>query len=179
MNILDNIFNFINNNTFCSIIVLIIGLIFSLHIIRKCFKLINAIIEIISAKAEEIRLKTKLAEEKENDTSGTLGYRLEVTNEIYNFVSFLVANEIVRIFEYYAYLNEPYVINKFDEDLEKICSNVFEMIKPEVFTNSDLLITKEALMSFITKRATVMFLQTMFAHNIKIRQPGFNTTDDS
>ena len=99
---------------------------------------------------------------------------------MYNFISFLIANEIVRTFESYTSLNVPYVVNKFDEDLEKISSSVFKMLKPEIFVNTDLLITKEALMEFIAKRTTVMLLQTMISHNMKIRSPGTNDmTGDS
>ena len=156
MNILNNIFDFINNNVFFSIVALIFLTIFSIYILRKCFKLIN------------------------NAPKGDLAYRLDVTNEMYNFISFLIANEIVRIFESYASLNLPYVVNKFDEDLEKICATVFEMLKPEIFEDPDLLITKEALMKFIAKRTTIMLLQTMISHNMKVRSPGTNNmTDDS
>lgn len=180
MNILNNIFDFINNNVFFSIIALIFLTIFSIYIFRKCFKLINVIINVISAKADEIRIRNEQTKHSINAPKGDLAYRLDVTNEMYNFISFLIANEIVRIFESYASLNLPYVVNKFDEDLEKICATVFEMLKPEIFEDPDLLITKEALMKFIAKRTTIMLLQTMISHNMKVRSPGTNnTTDDS
>lgn len=178
MNILNNIFDFINNNVFFSIVALIFLTIFSIYILRKCFKLINAIINVISAKADEIRIRNEQTKHSINAPKGDLAYRLDVTNEMYNFISFLIANEIVRIFESYASLNLPYVVNKFDEDLEKICATVFEMLKPEIFEDPDLLITKEALMKFIAKRTTVMLLQTMFSHNMKIRSPGTNNMTD-
>lgn len=180
MNILNNIFDFINNNMFFSIVALIFLTIFSIYILRKCFKLINAIINVISAKADEIRIRNEQTKHSINAPKGDLAYRLDVTNEMYNFISFLIANEIVRIFESYASLNLPYVVNKFDEDLEKICATVFEMLKPEIFEDPDLLITKEALMKFIAKRTTIMLLQTMISHNMKVRSPGTNNmTDDS
>lgn len=178
MNILNNIFDFINNNVFFSIVALIFLTIFSIYILRKCFKLINAIINVISAKADEIRIRNEQTKHSINAPKGDLAYRLDVTNEMYNFISFLIANEIVRIFESYASLNLPYVVNKFDKDLENICSTVFEMLKPEIFEDPDLLITKEALMKFIAKRTTVMLLQTMFSHNMKIRSPGTNNMTD-
>ena len=178
MNILNNIFDFINNNVFFSIVALIFLTIFSIYILRKCFKLINAIINVISAKADEIRIRNEQTKHSINAPKGDLAYRLDVTNEMYNFISFLIANEIVRIFESYASLNLPYVVNKFDEDLEKICATVFEMLKPEIFEDPDLLITKEALMKFIAKRTTIMLLQTMFSHNMKIRSPGTNNMTD-
>ena len=178
MNILNNIFDFINNNVFFSIVALIFLTIFSIYILRKCFKLINAIINVISAKADEIRIRNEQTKHSINAPKGDLAYRLDVTNEMYNFISFLIANEIVRIFESYASLNLPYVVNKFDEDLEKICVTVFEMLKPEIFEDPDLLITKEALMKFIAKRTTIMLLQTMFSHNMKIRSPGTNNMTD-
>lgn len=180
MNILNNIFNFINNNIFFSIVTLIFLTIFSIYIVRKFFKLVNTIIDIISAKTDEIRLRNKQTKQSIDNPNGDLAYKLSVTNEMYNFISFLIANEIVRTFEAYASLNVPYVVNKFDEDLEKISSSVFKMLKPEVFVNTDLLITKEALMEFIAKRTTVMLLQTMISHNMKIRSPGTNDiTDDN
>lgn len=180
MNILNNIFDFINNNVFFSIVALIFLTIFSIYILRKCFKLINAIINVISAKADEIRIRNEQTKHSINAPKGDLAYRLDVTNEMYNFISFLIANEIVRIFESYASLNLPYVVNKFDEDLEKICAAVFAMLKPEIFEDPDLLITKEALMKFIAKRTTIMLLQTMISHNMKVRSPGTNNmTDDS
>lgn len=180
MNILNDIFNFINNNVFFSIVALIFLTIFSIYILRKCFKFINAIINVISAKADEIRIRNEQTKHSINAPKGDLAYRLDVTNEMYNFISFLIANEIVRIFESYASLNLPYVVNKFDEDLEKICATVFEMLKPEIFEDPDLLITKEALMKFIAKRTTIMLLQTMISHNMKVRSPGTNNmTDDS
>lgn len=178
MNILNNIFDFINNNVFFSIIALIFLTIFSIYILRKCFKLINAIINVISAKADEIRIRNEQTKHSINAPKGDLAYRLDVTNEMYNFISFLIANEIVRIFESYASLNVPYAVNKFDEDLENICSTVFAILKPEIFEDPDLLITKEALMKFIAKRTTVMLLQTMFSHNMKIRSPGTNNMTD-
>ena len=180
MNILNNIFDFINNNVFFSIIMLIFLTIFSIYILRKCFKLINTIINVISAKADEIRIRNEQTKHSINAPKGDLAYRLDVTNEMYNFISFLIANEIVRIFESYASLNVPYAVNKFDEDLENICSTVFAILKPEIFEDPDLLITKEALMKFIAKRTTIMLLQTMISHNIKVRSPGTNNmTDDS
>lgn len=178
MNVLNNIFDFINNNAFFSIIALIFLTIFSIYILRKCFKLINAIINVISAKADEIRIRNEQTKHSINAPKGDLAYRLDVTNEMYNFISFLIANEIVRIFESYASLNVPYAVNKFDEDLENICSTVFAILKPEIFEDPDLLITKEALMKFIAKRTTVMLLQTMFSHNMKIRSPGTNNMTD-
>lgn len=178
MNILNNIFDFINNNVFFSIVALIFLTIFSIYILRKCFKLINAIINVISAKADEIRIRNEQTKHSINAPKGDLAYRLDVTNEMYNFISFLIANEIVRIFESYASLNVPYAVNKFDEDLENICSTVFAILKPEIFEDPDLLITKEALMKFIAKRTTVMLLQTMFSHNMKIRSPGTNNMTD-
>lgn len=178
MNILNNIFDFINNNVFFSIVALIFLTIFSIYILRKCFKLINAIINVISAKADEIRIRNEQTKHSINAPKGGLAYRLDVTNEMYNFISFLIANEIVRIFESYASLNVPYAVNKFDEDLENICSTVFAILKPEIFEDPDLLITKEALMKFIAKRTTVMLLQTMFSHNMKIRSPGTNNMTD-
>ena len=180
MNILNNIFDFINNNVFFSIVMLIFLTIFSIYILGKCFKLINSIINVISAKADEIRIRNEQTKHSINAPKGDLAYRLDVTNEMYNFISFLIANEIVRIFESYASLNLPYVVNKFDEDLEKICATVFEMLKQEIFEDPDLLITKEALMKFIAKRTTIMLLQTMISHNMKVRSPGTNNmTDDS
>lgn len=178
MNILNNIFDFINGNVFFSIVALIFLTIFSIYILRKCFKLINAIINVISAKADEIRIRNEQTKHSINAPKGDLAYRLDVTNEMYNFISFLIANEIVRIFESYASLNVPYAVNKFDEDLENICSTVFAILKPEIFEDPDLLITKEALMKFIAKRTTVMLLQTMFSHNMKIRSPGTNNMTD-
>ena len=178
MNILNNIFDFINNNVFFSIVALIFLTIFSIYILRKCFKLINTIINVISAKADEIRIRNEQTKHSINAPKGDLAYRLDVTNEMYNFISFLIANEIVRIFESYASLNVPYAVNKFDEDLENICSTVFAILKPEIFEDPDLLITKEALMKFIAKRTTVMLLQTMFSHNMKIRSPGTNNMTD-
>lgn len=178
MNILNNIFDFINNNVFFSIVALIFLTIFSIYILRKCFKLINSIINFISAKADEIRIRNEQTKHSINAPKGDLAYRLDVTNEMYNFISFLIANEIVRKFESYASLNVPYAVNKFDEDLENICSTVFAILKPEIFEDPDLLITKEALMKFIAKRTTVMLLQTMFSHNMKIRSPGTNNMTD-
>ena len=101
MNILNNIFDFINNNVFFSIVALIFLTIFSIYILRKCFKLINAIINVISAKADEIRIRNEQTKHSINAPKGDLAYRLDVTNEMYNFISFLIANEIVRIFESY------------------------------------------------------------------------------
>lgn len=181
MNILNDIFNFINNNIFFSIVALIFMVILSIYIIRKCFKLINAVINIITAKADEIKLRNEETKRSRTAPKGDLAYRLGVTNEMYNFITFLIASEIVRIFESYASLSVPYVVNKFDEDLEKVCSIVFSTLKPEIFENPDLLITKEALMKFIAKRTTVMLLQTMISHNLRVRSPGGlnNMTDDN
>ena len=169
MKIFNNIIEWVNNTTWIQIILLIIASIFSIYVLKLVFSFINSSINFLKEKSRKLTIENREKLNLNTTPSLTIDRRIDITNAIFDLIAFMIANEIYSVFKPYQTLGTPYQINKFDEDLTNISKTVFEGLKVDLFTDPNILVTKEYLMAYITKRTTSMLLDNMIMHNLQIR----------
>lgn len=177
MTIFNNIFEFIQSTMWMQIILFSITVILCITLISKFFKLINSIIKLINSKATQHELENDAFINSSNTPTLSIYDRIDVTNKLFDLISFMISNEIYRVFKDYQMLKEPYIINNIDDDLKKICETVFSGIKKEVYSDPDLLIEDSYIIEYLTKRATVMMFDMMLTYNLTLNKSESSADD--
>ena len=111
-----------------------------------------------SKKIKEITDKSnQIINEAKDDGKPTLeiDQRIKCTRELLTLIDDTVALELVNNKRYEIFLNANVNNRDVDKDIEEIASNVFNSLKPEIFSDKNLVMTEEYLMKYIQKRTFV------------------------
>lgn len=84
--------------------------------------------------------------------------RIKCTRELLTLIDDTVTLELVNNKRYEIFLDKRGKNMDIDKDIEEISKTVFNSIKPEIFSDKNLVMTKEYLMRCITKRTFVAVL---------------------
>jgi ribonucleotide reductase alpha subunit len=84
--------------------------------------------------------------------------RIKCTRELLTLIDDTVTLELVNNKRYEIFLDKRGKNMDIDKDIEEISKAVFNSIKPEIFSDKNLVMTKEYLMRCITKRTFVAVL---------------------
>lgn len=160
----------INNSKFLSVLVSFIIIIFAINFITYIVKLFGDIRSYIVNKSNSYYLANQKNTRKDNSTL-PMPDRIELTNDVLDLISFMINNEIVTEMKTYISLSNPYVISNIDKDAATIAERVFKGINENLFTDPDLVLTKEYLISFITKKTLTTLLDVTQQHNSNLRNP--------
>ena len=98
-----------------------------------------------------------------------LSDRTITTTELFNLCNVLVDSEIYKTMQTCMTLHQKYDLIHLDTDIQIIGNKVFKSIKPEVFTNKDLIVTSDALMEYITERTILRLLNIATEYNNSLR----------
>lgn len=173
--IITNLFNIINNSKLLTIILSVIIVILAICSISYIIKLLSNIRAYVVNVSNSYYLSNQKNTRKDNSTL-PMPDRIELTNDVLDLISFMINNEIVTEMKTYISLNNPYIISNLDSDTENISERVFKGINENLFDDPDLVLTKEYLMSFITKKTLTTLLDVTHQHNANLRNP--QSTED-
>ena len=97
------------------------------------------------------------ANEHKDDDKPTLeiDQRIKCTRELLTLIDDTVALELINNKRYEIFLGGKQNFRDVDSDIEEIAMNVFKSLKPEVFSDKNLVMTEEYLMKYIQKRTFV------------------------
>ena len=90
--------------------------------------------------------------------------RLNYTKSLFNFIDMLVDTELIYFKKNELYLkdgdgNKSHLKNTdFDVVIETISKNVFESLKPEIYSMDDNILTEKCIMEYIQKRTVMTYL---------------------
>ena len=92
-----------------------------------------------------------------NDNKPTLeiGQRIKCTRELLTLIDDTVSLELINNKRYEIFLSSNINNRDIDKDIEDIARSVFESLRPEVFSDKNLVMTEEYLMKYIQKRTFV------------------------
>lgn len=92
-----------------------------------------------------------------NDNSPTLeiDQRIKCTRELLTLIDDTVTLELINNKRYEIFLSSNVNNRDIDKDIEDIARSVFESLRPEVFSDKNLVMTEEYLMKYIQKRTFV------------------------
>ena len=92
-----------------------------------------------------------------NDNKPTLeiDQRIKCTRELLTLIDDTVALELINNKRYEIFLNTNVNNRDIDKDIEEIARSVFNSLRPEVFSDKNLVMTEEYLMKYIQKRTFV------------------------
>lgn len=127
-------------------------------------RLLSTITNCINSKAKKYETETLSIIKKDQGTDGVFNN----TNNILSIIDFLIEKEIDMKMHKLSYDEKTYNILKLDDDIKKISGLVFEAISKDAFdiaTNATIL-TKDYILSYITKQTTLMFTQEITKFNI-------------
>ena len=91
------------------------------------------------------------------------------TTDIFQIIRALIENEIMVILEKPIQLHETYNLIKFDEDSNKIGTNVYEALDKDIFKKGNTVLTPEYIQKFIIHETITIFLNSINTHNASIR----------
>lgn len=81
--------------------------------------------------------------------------RIKCTRELLTLIDDTVALELINNKRYEIFLGGKQNFRDVDSDIEEIATNVFNSLRPEVFSDKNLVMTEEYLMKYIQKRTFV------------------------
>lgn len=92
-----------------------------------------------------------------NDNSPTLeiDQRIKCTRELLTLIDDTVTLELINNKRYEIFLSSNVNNRDIDKDIEDIARCVFNSLRPEVFSDKNLVMTEEYLMKYIQKRTFV------------------------
>ena len=166
--IFNNLVTLINNSKFLSVTLSIVFIIFGMAAVIYIIKLLGNIRSYIVNKSNSFYLNNQKIK---SNGSATLSMpeRVELTNSVLDLVTFMINNEITSVFKQYITLNDLYNMTNMDKDIEYVASNVANGLQQEVFTDPNLILTKEYLMRYISKKTIDLFIVVAQNHNTTLR----------
>lgn len=92
-----------------------------------------------------------------NDNKPTLeiDQRIKCTRELLTLIDDTVSLELINNKRYEIFLSSNANNRDIDKDIEDIARSVFDSLRPEVFSDKNLVMTEEYLMKYIQKRTFV------------------------
>ena len=110
-----------------------------------------------AAKIKEITDNSNQIINDFNDNKPTLeiDQRIKCTRELLTLIDDTVSLELINNKRYEIFLSSNVNNRDIDKDIEDIARSVFESLRPEVFSDKNLVMTEEYLMKYIQKRTFV------------------------
>lgn len=171
--IFTNLINTINNSRFLSVLIssilVLLGICFTIYII----KLLSNIRHYIVNRSNSFYLNNL----KLQSTILTTPERIDVTNSVLDLITFMINNEIASVFKQYISLNELYNISNIDKDAKTIAENVHNGIDSKLFTDPNVMLTSEYLMTYITKKTIDLLIVVAQNHNDSLRSANQSNGD--
>ena len=129
-----------------SVLVLFVGVATGFLISRRHF----------SSMIEEITLNNKIVAQYEDDhPTLEIDQRIKCTRELLTLIDDTVSLELINNKRYEIFLSSNINNRDIDKDIEDIARSVFESLRPEIFSDKNIVMTDEYLMKYIQKRTFV------------------------
>ena len=90
---------------------------------------------------------------------------INLTNEVKKLIDEMIVFEVSKKIQRVRLVNEKYDIKRLDKDAEEIMNVIFKGINPLLW-NTDIFMTTEYLMGFITTRVSSTLLEASIEYNI-------------
>ena len=94
---------------------------------------------------------------------------VEYTNLSLSMIDDIIKQEISYKLRNNIYLNEKYDIKQLDVDLKEIIESVYVSFNSSFYTNPSLVINSAAVMNYIIKKTSIVFLDTVMTYNNSLR----------
>lgn len=94
---------------------------------------------------------------------------VEYTNLSLSMIDDMIKQEISYKLRNNIYLNEKYDIKQLDVDLKEIIESVYVSFNSSFYTNPTLVINSAAVMNYIIKKTSIVFLDTVMTYNNSLR----------
>lgn len=94
---------------------------------------------------------------------------VEYTNLSLSMIDDIIKQEISYKLRNNIYLNEKYDIKQLDVDLKEIIESVYASFNSSFYTNPSLVINSAAVMNYIIKKTSIVFLDTVMTYNNSLR----------
>ena len=91
----------------------------------------------------------------DNKPTLEIDQRIKCTRELLTLIDDTVSLELINNKRYEIFLSSNINNRDIDKDIEDIARSVFESLRPEVFSDKNLVMTEEYLMKYIQKRTFV------------------------
>ena len=89
---------------------------------------------------------------------------INLTNEVKKLIDEMIVFEVSKKIQRVRLVNEKYDIKRLDKDAEEIMNVIFKGINPLLW-NTDIFMTTEYLMGFITTRVSSTLLEASIEYN--------------
>ena len=96
--------------------------------------------------------------------------RIELTNSIFQLIDGMIESEILSTMKDHIALKEKYNTLNLDLDVGKISTIIYESFNKDLFTDPNLLLNKEYMMTYITKKTSYELLVSVLTHNETIKK---------
>ena len=130
-----------------SVLVLFVGMATGFLISRRHFA---SVIEEITLNNNKI-----VAQYEDDHPTLEIDQRIKCTRELLTLIDDTVSLELINNKRYEIFLSSNANNRDIDKDIEDIARSVFESLRPEVFSDKNLVMTEEYLMKYIQKRTFV------------------------
>ena len=133
--------------------------------------LISFLSQLIAYFDKKTQLKLNESEINAINKDKLLSYTEKVTATLsqLEIISFLIDNEIIRLLDRNARIQKAYNSTMLDEDSKKIAEKVYNGLKKDInFSNPNILITDEYIMSYITEHTISSLINKSFEYNTKL-----------
>lgn len=167
MTIFNDMLNFINEHTWISIILFTIICTVSLALLSDLLEFVSLVNKFLNESI--IKLKIKRTDHLDMVTM-QLPERIELTNSIFQLIDGMIESEILSTMKDHIALKEKYNTLNLDLDVGKISTIIYESFNKDLFTDPNLLLNKEYMMTYITKKTSYELLVSVLTHNETIKK---------
>lgn len=133
--------------------VLMVMLIFPISVaihFRRKFKKLNAQVEACIETTDNLKMAYPTMDVQS---------RLNFTKDFLEFIDGLVLSELINSKRFDLFLEKPSLDINFDNTMKEMSEEVFNAIKPELFTNPNLIMNKDYILRYITKKVFLIYFQ--------------------
>lgn len=88
----------------------------------------------------------------------TFADKAKATSAIVDLINMLVDQEVKVFFNTFIHLGQVYNIQNLDDDIQKISQKVYAALKSDLYSNTEILLDDEYIMTYIIDETTIVFL---------------------
>jgi len=88
----------------------------------------------------------------------TFADKAKATSAIVDLINMLVDQEVKVFFNTFIHLGQVYNIQNLDDDIQKISKKVYAALKSDLYSNTEILLDDEYIMTYIIDETTIVFL---------------------
>lgn len=167
MTFFNQVLEFINEHTWLSVIVFVITSVVTLTLLLDLFEFISSINKLLDEKIIKYRIKRT---DHLNMVTMQLPERIDLTNSIFDLIDSMIEDEILSFMKDRIALREKYNVLNLDTDVGEISTNIYNAFNKDLFTDPNLLLNKEYMMSYITKKTSYALLVNTLTHNENLKK---------